>query len=169
VGLIFAARFPERVRSLAVIASVAHVDERLRQQTEAWVEATRRGPAAAYEAVSADSFSPAFLRANPALVEAGRARLVQAPSGFFPGFTRLVRAFQQLDARPLLPRIACPTLVIAAEGDALKPPSCSRALAEGIPGAELAVVAGSGHAVVLEQPEAVNALLLGFLATRRRR
>ncbi len=165
VGLIFAAHHPERVRSLAVIASVAHAGPRLREQTEAWALAALSAPETLFDAVAADSYSPAFVRANPALIEAGRARLAQAPPGFLPAFARLVRAFQALDARAALARIACPTLVIAAAGDTLKPPSYSRAIAEGIRGAELAVVADAGHAVVLEQPEAVNALLLRFLGS----
>ena len=166
VGLIFAARFPERVRSLSVIASVAHVEPPLRRQTDAWAEAALRGPDALFEAVARDAYSQRFVQRSPGFLEAGRARLAACPPELFTAFARLVRAFQQLDARALLPRVACPTLVIAAEDDALKPPAYSRAIAQAVPGAELALVPDAGHAVVVELPDAVNALLLGFLSGR---
>ena len=70
--------------------------------------------------------------------------------------------------RPLLPRVACPTLVIAAEGDRTFDLSHSRALAEGIPGARLEIVPDSGHALVVERPEVLQALVEGFLAEQGR-
>lgn len=57
------------------------------------------------------------------------------------------------DARPSLGRIACPTLVIAGEQDALCPPEWQRELASGIPGAELILVSSAGHFVPLEAPD----------------
>ena len=164
VGLIFAARHPERVRSLTVITSVAHVEPRLRLQTDVWAETALRDPRLLYRAAAMDTFSEPFLERNPGLLAAGEARLAENPPEFFPAFARLVRAFQRLDARPLLPRIACPTLVVCAELDSLKPPGYSRQIAGAIAGAELALVPGAGHAVVLEKPDVVNTLLLGFLA-----
>jgi len=164
VGLIFAARFPERVRSLTVIASVAHVEPRLRLQTDVWAETALRAPGFLYRAVAVDTFSGPFLERSPGLLAAAEARLAEYPPDFFPSFARLVRAFQGLDARPLLSRISCPTLVVCAEDDSLKPPAYSRAIAAAIPGAELALVPEAGHAVVLERPDVVNTLLLGFLA-----
>ena len=71
-----------------------------------------------------------------------------------------------LDVR--LDAIRCPTLVISAGEDRLKPPPRSREIAEGIAGAELVVIKGAGHAVVLENPEAVNHALLRFLLTLTR-
>ena len=164
VGLIFAARFPERVRSLTVIASVAHLEPRLRLQTDLWAETALRDPQRTYRTLAVDTFSGRFLEQNAGLLEAGEARLAECPPDFLPAFARLVRAFQKLDARPLLARIASPTLVVCAEHDSLKPPHYSREIADGIQGAELVVVPDAGHAVVLEKPDVVNTLLLGFLA-----
>lgn len=163
VGMIFAATFPERVRSLAVIASVAHLEPRLRLQTDLWAEAALRQPERVFRTIAPDTYSGAYLARNPGLIEQAEARLAACPPEFFRAFAQLVRAFQGLDARPLLPRVRCPTLVVCAEHDSLKPPSYSRAIAEAIPGSELVLVPDAGHAVVLEKPEIVNTLLLGFL------
>jgi Predicted hydrolases or acyltransferases (alpha/beta hydrolase superfamily) len=62
-----------------------------------------------------------------------------------------------------LSAIACPTLVVVGEEDAITPPVVARELAEGIPGARLAVVADCGHLAAIEQPEAVTGLVAGFL------
>lgn len=59
------------------------------------------------------------------------------------------------DAAPLLPGIACPTLVLAGEQDVWSPPQQHAAMAQAIAGALLTVVPHSGHMIALEQPEAV--------------
>ncbi len=63
-----------------------------------------------------------------------------------------------------LATIRTPTLVVAGCSDAVSPPSMMRLWAAKIPGAEFALVPEAGHAVSWEQPEAFNALVLGFLA-----
>lgn len=67
------------------------------------------------------------------------------------------------DSRPLLSSIKCPTLVLVGDGDVATPPEINKEIADGISGAKLAVVPDSGHLTTLEQPEAVNAALAGWL------
>jgi len=69
----------------------------------------------------------------------------------------------RIDSRPLLPQVACPTLVLCGEADRLAPPEHSQEIAAAIPGARLEMVPGAGHLLTLEQPARVNALLLGWL------
>jgi pimeloyl-ACP methyl ester carboxylesterase len=69
------------------------------------------------------------------------------------------------DVRQRLADITVPTLVLVGELDEETPPAYSRALADGIPGAGLEIVADAGHLSNLEQPEAVNRLLSRFLPT----
>jgi pimeloyl-ACP methyl ester carboxylesterase len=59
------------------------------------------------------------------------------------------------DAAPLLPGIACPTLVLTGEQDVWSPPQQHAAMAQAIVGARLSIVPHSGHMSTLEQPEAV--------------
>lgn len=80
-------------------------------------------------------------------------------------FKRQQRAIiARLDSRPWLARIACPTLVVAAREDAIMPLEVLRELADGIPGARLAVVEDSGHMASIEQPEEVTRLLREWIA-----
>jgi pimeloyl-ACP methyl ester carboxylesterase len=67
------------------------------------------------------------------------------------------------DAFDRLPQIKATTLVLTGDADLLVPPENSKILAERIPGAELKVISGGGHQVLVEQPEACNAVVLEFL------
>ena len=58
-----------------------------------------------------------------------------------------------------------PVLVLVGEHDA-KFTALGRRLADSIPDATFAIVAGSGHAAHLEQPAAFLTLLRGWLADR---
>jgi pimeloyl-ACP methyl ester carboxylesterase len=80
-------------------------------------------------------------------------------------FAAQIRALlNRPDAAPLLPAIACPTLVLTGEQDAWSPPATHRAMHEAIPGSRLVVVPDCGHMSTLEQPAAVTAALAAWLA-----
>ena len=76
-------------------------------------------------------------------------------------------AREQLRPRAGAPRV--PVLVLWGEDDTLFPVAEGRALAARIPGAELAVIEGAGHACYLDRPERFHELLLAFLADLRPR
>jgi pimeloyl-ACP methyl ester carboxylesterase len=67
------------------------------------------------------------------------------------------------DATPLLPEIACPTLLIVGQHDQIVPVAEMRAMAEAIPHARLVEIRGAGHLSPLENPAEVNAAMLSFL------
>lgn len=67
------------------------------------------------------------------------------------------------DAAPLLPGIACPTLVLTGRQDAWSGPAQHEAMAAAIPGAQLVIVEDSGHMTTLEQPQAVSTALADWL------
>jgi pimeloyl-ACP methyl ester carboxylesterase len=59
-------------------------------------------------------------------------------------------ACNSFDRMADLEHISLPTLVICGEADRMTPPKYSRTLAEQIPNAQLVLVAGAGHMVMLE-------------------
>lgn len=67
------------------------------------------------------------------------------------------------DSRPGLGAIACPTLVLCGRQDAITPPALHEEIAEGIPGARLALIEDCGHLSAMERPQAVTALLRQWL------
>ena len=69
----------------------------------------------------------------------------------------------EFDRRADLARIACPTLVLAAEHDTLAPPRTMERIAGSIPGACYRCLAGAGHLANMEDPAAFNAEIIRFL------
>jgi pimeloyl-ACP methyl ester carboxylesterase len=70
----------------------------------------------------------------------------------------------RIDSRPGLSLIACPTLVLVGDGDALTPPDRAEEMAGAIPGARLVVVPRCGHLSTLERADAVTVAMEAWLA-----
>jgi pimeloyl-[acyl-carrier protein] methyl ester esterase len=70
---------------------------------------------------------------------------------------------RQVDLRAELARVVAPTLVIGGELDRLTPPGAVAALAAGIRGARLEMIARAAHAPCLSHRDAVAALVTDFL------
>lgn len=68
------------------------------------------------------------------------------------------------DARPQLPHVACPALLLTGEHDGWSPPAQHRAMADAMPVSTLVVVPGAGHMSPMEEPAAVRAALQEWLA-----
>ena len=77
--------------------------------------------------------------------------------------TKQMNAVREFDAWDRLPQITAPTLVLGADQDFLIPPENAKILADRIPKAELVIVKGGGHQVLIEQPETCNQTVLNFL------
>jgi 3-oxoadipate enol-lactonase len=84
----------------------------------------------------------------------------QSPAGIRSAIHRMMH---RPDSTALLARVSVPTLVITGAEDEMIPVEESRRIASGIRGARLVIIPGAGHLANLEQPEAFNAALNGFL------
>jgi 3-oxoadipate enol-lactonase len=73
-----------------------------------------------------------------------------------------VKAHDVLDR---LGAISTPTLVIGADRDLSFPPEHPKALAEAIPGAQLAMLENAGHLAPVQVPDAFEAAMRGFYAS----
>ena len=62
-----------------------------------------------------------------------------------------------------LARVSCPTLVVRAEHDRLVPDEMAERYAELIDGARIETVPGTGHALIVEQPEKTADLISAFI------
>jgi 3-oxoadipate enol-lactonase len=167
IAMVFALSYPEAARSLTVIAGVSELDEVVRAATDSWAVAASCGGKAFYRCMLPWVYSSGYIRDNRAALRQREEAMARLPPEFYDGFIRLVHAFSRLDITQKLHRITCPTLVVAAENDLVKPPRFSRIIHENIPGSELVVIPGSGHAVVLERPDLLNPLVLEFIRKAR--
>jgi pimeloyl-ACP methyl ester carboxylesterase len=73
-------------------------------------------------------------------------------------------AVLRYDARPLLPGLRLPTLILAGENDGTVALAAQKTLRQLIPGAQLLVIPHSGHATPYDQSEAFNRAVLEFVA-----
>ena len=79
-------------------------------------------------------------------------------------FLRQQRAIMSRpDSRPLLPQIACPTLIVFGRQDGVATLANQQEMLEAIPAARLEIVEGCGHLVPLERPGELAALLTNWL------
>jgi proline iminopeptidase len=72
--------------------------------------------------------------------------------------------WQKIDARPLLAKIECPTLVLVGALDLICGPAQGRLIAAAVPGAELVIVPDSGHFIAAEAPESFRREIVRFTA-----
>jgi pimeloyl-ACP methyl ester carboxylesterase len=123
----------------------------------------REGPAPLVDNMLPKLFSENTRRRQPQLVEAVRKVILDAnPQGTVAAARGMA---ERPDMTASLPKIACPTLVLAGQNDAITPPSNMRAMANAIPGAKFVEISSAGHMSPLENPAEVNAAITSFLAT----
>jgi pimeloyl-ACP methyl ester carboxylesterase len=101
-----------------------------------------------------DEVDPARARFAQLLLESTPVDVV---AEFFPAFP----AHEKSAALAVLREL--PTLVLAGDRDLLTPPAHSEAMAARLPGVELEILPDTGHLLMLERPELVNARLARLL------
>ena len=160
--------FPDRVRSLTLMAGFPAADPMLAEILASWKTLRSK--------FSPEEFLPLIwpwlyswrLFRKPARLQAGLELAAASP---FPqsaaGYCRQCEALAAHDALDRLGQIRAPTHVIVGEEDILAPTRHSRTLAQRIPGARLTVLPEVAHAFSSEAPAAANAALVGFLKARQ--
>ncbi len=174
VGLMLAADHPRRVRSVVAITAsdvatdgMAEGAERLRAACRDILAGGDRGQL--HDLLWSEVFSDGWREAHVEELARRRERMAELPDAWFHGLEGLLRALDGFDLRPQLDRIVCPALVVLASDDRVVPEARGRALARAVAGAELEIVHGAGHALVVEQPDRLARVLLGFLSSERHR
>lgn len=162
-----AIRFPDRVRGL-VLGATSHGGPRAVLPSPRIAAAlTSRGAPAALRAelVGKAVFSEQFREQEPALV-LRYLRLLGRHRTSARGLVSHLTASTYHDTRARLGRITAPTLVMHGEADHLTPVTNARLIAAAVPGAELAVLPGAGHAYLLEQPDQSHQVFDEWLTRR---
>ncbi|MFX1262008.1 MAG: alpha/beta fold hydrolase [Promethearchaeota archaeon] len=162
LGLVFALKYPEMLKSLVVCSSVSFVGPLLREMCELWRYAcVLEDPELFYSATVPLNFGETFIREQTALLEQAKIRYAQL---YYPPLVRLLDSFLSLNVTDQLHQIEVPTCVIAGEKDILKPAyPYSKMIHDTLPHSEMVIIRDSGHAVTFEQPEEFNNVVLRFL------
>ncbi|VTU36540.1 alpha/beta fold hydrolase [Variovorax sp. PBL-E5] len=162
VAMEVARQAPERIAGLALLGTNARPETpEMVQLRESAIELFERGEARDVIELNAGFAFHPLQAADAALTRRYVDLILDA------GVAQLVRQNRALmerpDARPHLPQLHCPVLVVCGDGDRLTPPECSREIAALVPHAELVWVAQCGHMLTMEKPAPVNAALGAWL------
>jgi proline iminopeptidase len=93
--------------------------------------------------------------------EYSRSKTVWSSEALNEGFSGFLRKF---DFIPDLPKITCPTLVLAGKDDWICSPAESEAIAEHIPNARLEIFEKSSHAIAIDDHDRYINIIQDFLA-----
>lgn len=160
VALELAIGHGSRMRRLMVADCVAAFPEAAKAPFRGMAEKVRAsGVDAILDTAIARMFPPAFQAAHPDIIAARKAALAHADAS---GFAQACLALAALDLSPRLAGIRNPTLVMCGALDQTTPPALAREVARSIAGAAYREIEGSGHCPMLEQPDALVALIEGF-------
>ncbi len=162
VAQAFALKYPQMTGSLILADTASEVSPQLRLIIESWLDALESGDPEKFYNVSVPwNFSSEFIKANPELLAAAKERYAQLD---FPAVISLCRCFLEVDFTSRLNQISSPTCIVVGEKDSLKGIEFAQILKDQIPGAELHLIPGAGHASCWENPPIFNSILLNFLA-----
>lgn len=151
---------PKKVDKLVLTVTAPCINDVVQSCVPGWMDMARRGDHRALMIDTAErSYSPAYLkkyrRIYPLL------GLVGKPKSY-DRFLINAQAILSFDARDELKKIPCPTLVIGGIEDRIVGAEASRELARGIPGSELYLYPGLGHALY-EEAKDFNQRVFAFL------
>lgn len=155
VALMLGLEHPERALGLVLVGSGAQLPVNSALLEEASNPATYPN---AVELVVKWSFSP---DTPDNLTELARRRMMETRQSVF--YCDLL-ACNTFDVKDHLEIIKCPVLIICGEHDRMTPVRTAQYLATVIPGAQLEIVPGAGHMVMLERPEVVASHISDFMA-----
>lgn len=159
IGLTLALDAPERLDRLVVCCSGAKLGE-----PATWHERAAQVRSGGMDAVAATVvgrwFTPAYAEREPDVPAGILAMLRACPP---EGYAACCDALATYDVRARLAAVTAPTLVVAADQDPSSPLGLGTEIAEGIPGARLAVVKDAAHLVIVEKADEVRDIIGQFL------
>jgi 3-oxoadipate enol-lactonase len=107
-------------------------------------------------------FRPEFIRQAPPILEKIRRQFLATSVN---GYVGCSQAIMELDYLTRLREIKIPTLIVVGEDDPGTPVSAARAIQERIVDSKLVILPGARHLSSVEQAEAFNRAIAGFLSS----
>ncbi len=163
IGQIFALKYPSMIRSLALSSTTSRYPAAARS---AWEERIRTVEAKGMEPLVEPAlerwFTAPFRERRQDVMDGVRAMIRSTPP---QGYIGCCYAIPTIDVTDRLGEVRCPALVIAGENDPGTPVTMAQEICAALPSSELVILPSASHLCNLEQQEAFNHVLLGFLDT----
>jgi pimeloyl-ACP methyl ester carboxylesterase len=170
IAQILAVTHPERVRSLTLACTACRNHPWRRELLASWATtADGHGMATMTRDAARWVIGPrSFRRLMPALGWLGPLAFGGTAHGFAAQVEAILTADEDGELATALATIDVPTLVIVGNQDILTPRGDSEELAELIPTAELVVISGAAHGLMVEHASTFNRILGDFLGRAER-
>lgn len=154
---------PDLVRSLALIGTACTFLEAGREILRERAEFVRNNDMVALAPLSlARWFTPEFSAARPDIIDR-ITKLLYIQDAFYHG--SMWDIVSSLDTQSRLMELSIPALIVVGDKDTSTPLSAAQVLAESLKTDNIHIINNSSHLTILDSPEAVNELLLGFFAS----
>jgi pimeloyl-ACP methyl ester carboxylesterase len=160
IGLPFAAKHLDRIDKLVLAHTRARADNDTERESRSQMVAALQQNGIE---ILPDRMLPRLLGPNASDELRDRLRRTILKASANAAIFAVTAMRNRADATSLLPQLACRTLVIAGEGDAILKVEDLRQMAAAIPNSQFVVVPNAGHLSNLEEPELFNRALEGFL------
>ena len=161
IGQCLALDYADRLQSLTLCDTAPVIPEEAKPLFEERLNKARdKGLKALVEETLGRWFTLPFLKRNPAEVEMIRSQILATPLAGFIGCSKAILGLNYLER---LAEIKLPTLILVGEEDLGTPVAASAAMHERIQNSKMVVLPAAAHLSNIEQAEAFNAALLGFL------
>ncbi len=169
ISQIVALKHPNRVRSLTLVATACRNHEWREELLASWAEtASNDGMGSLGKEAARWMIGPrSFRRLVPALGWLGPLQLFN-PAGAFVSQVRAILRTPGTELHDELTNITCPTMVVVGNQDILTPRGDAEEIASLIPTAELVVISGGAHGLIIEHATTFNRILLDFLRRAER-
>ncbi len=163
-----ALRRPELVRSLVLVGTGAGVpthEPNPSATLDVWLANAGRPPEEYARATMPLSFAVGWAEAHPERYEEFVAARLEHPTPPECWRAQYDAATEWVLRGSPVEEISTPTLVIHGDADRVVPLPNGEGIARRVPGAELAILRGIGHYVMLERPGELNELAKNFLSS----
>ena len=156
-------RHPERVQSLILACTACSNHEWRRELLSEWAAiANERGMGEMAKRAAHWVMAPRSVRRFWPVVGWFGPLAMGLPAHAFASQVRAILDAPEQMA-DVLATVAAPTLVVVGNQDILTPRGDSEELAERIPGAELVVISGAAHGLMIEHATTFNKVVMDFL------
>jgi pimeloyl-ACP methyl ester carboxylesterase len=166
VAMSLARRHPRRLRRLVLASITPRPTAHLVAVGAAWeaIAAFRDG-AAFFSACNPLIYSRRFHERHGEALRARQRQVIGLlDAAWFDAFLRISTSAQEFDHGDELAALTMPTLLVCGTEDALTPPELMFAMADRLPDCTALAIPHAAHGMILEQPRAFAAAVLGFLA-----
>jgi 3-oxoadipate enol-lactonase len=163
ISQIVAVKYPNRVRSLTLVCTACRNHPWRQELLQSWAKtAADKGMIEVGKEAAQWVMSPrSFRRLVPAFTWMGPLAALRPRHSFVSQIDAILNTREDLVDQ--LSTISTPTMVIVGNQDILTPRGDSEEIAERIPNAELVVISGAAHGLMMEHSTTFNKILIEFL------